>query len=218
LAEGQCLTREEFERRYDAMPDLKKAELIEGVVYMPSPVRHTQHGAPHAKGMYWLGSYEANTPGVEAGDNSTVRLDERNEPQPDGVLFIKNPGGRPRVGADDYIEDAPELAVQVAASTIDLDLGARMEAYCRNGIKEYVVWRVEQAAIDWFVLREGQYQRLALTEGVFRSEVFPGLWLDPAALVRGDLALVFQVLLRGLATPEHAAFVAELQRQSSGRE
>jgi hypothetical protein len=215
LTAGQRLTREEFERRYDAMPDLKKAELIEGVVCMPSPVRLTQHGEPHGDLMCWLGVYKASTPGVGAGDNATIRLDERNEPQPDGVLFIRNPGGRPRVGADDYIEGAPEFAAQVAAGTLALDVGPRMEAYRRNGIKEYLVWRVEDAVIDWFVLREGCYQPLSLTEGLYRSEVFPGLWLDPAALVRGDLAGVLQVLQRGLATTEHAAFVAQLQRRSA---
>src|SRR3954471_14731961 len=88
LENGDRLTRSEFERRYESMMDLKKAELIEGIVYMPSPVRHGRHGHPHNHVSTWLGVYEAGTPGVEAGDNATIRLDLDNEPQPDAYLII----------------------------------------------------------------------------------------------------------------------------------
>src|SRR5437763_6954003 len=81
LENGDRLTREEFERRYDAMPDLKKAELIEGVVFMPSPVRIRRHSGPHADIGTWAGIYRAHTPGVGIGDNGSVRLDEDNMPQ-----------------------------------------------------------------------------------------------------------------------------------------
>ena len=112
LQNGDHLTRDEFERRYDALPHLKKAELIEGVVYMPSPVRQRRHGRPHLHVNTWLGTYEASTPGVEAGDNSTIRLDLDNEPQPDALLFIDPArGGQARISADDYLEGAPELVV-----------------------------------------------------------------------------------------------------------
>src|SRR2546427_3449968 len=82
LEGGDRLTRSEFERRYDAMPQLKKAELIEGVVYMPSPVRCKSHGQPHGQIMSWVGVYSAATPGVDFADNATLRLDPDNEPQP----------------------------------------------------------------------------------------------------------------------------------------
>ena len=108
LENGDRLTRAEFERRYDAMPALKKAELIEGEVYMPSPVRYGRHSQPHSRLGTWLGIYELDTPGVEAGDNGTIRLDLDNEPQPDAFLIIRpERGGQARISEDDYIEGAP---------------------------------------------------------------------------------------------------------------
>jgi Uma2 family endonuclease len=216
LENGDTLTRAEFERRYEAMPYLKKAELIEGVVYMPSPVRQPQHGEPHAHLIIWLGPYLVGTPGVTVGDNSTVRLDLDNEPQPDVLLFIDPAcGGQARIDADGYIAGAPELMAEVASSSASYDLHAKLRVYRRNGVREYIVWRVLDKEIDWFVLRAGQYERLPLdAEGLYCSEVFPGLWLDPAALLRGDLATVFAAVQRGLASPEHAAFVARLHPPS----
>src|SRR5947209_10401644 len=118
LEPGDRLTREEFERRYDAMPRLKKAELIEGVVYMPSPVRHHRHSRPQFRLITWLGTYEAATPGVQGGDNGTARLDLDNEPQPDAYLFVDpDCGGQARISADDYVELAPEQVGEVAASS-----------------------------------------------------------------------------------------------------
>jgi Uma2 family endonuclease len=212
LENGDRLTRAEFERRYDAMPGLKKAELIEGEVYVGSPVRHRQHGKPHGQIMTWIGTYAASTPGVEFGDNSSIRLDLDNMPQPDAFLMIESGrGGRARISEDDYLEGAPELVAEIAASSVSYDLGRKLHAYRRNGVKEYIVWRVKDREIDWFVLREGQYQSLAPgPDGVVRSEAFPGLWLDPAALLRGELAAVLDAVRRGLDSPEHAAFVAGL--------
>jgi len=216
LENGDKLTRAEFERRYEAMPHLKKAELIEGVVYVPSPVRHRFHGRQHIHLANWLGHYEAGTPGVEASDNSTVRLDLDNEPQPDVLLFIDPVcGGQALIDADGYIEGAPELVAEVASSSASYDLHAKLRVYRRNGVREYIGWRVLEQEIDWFVLRAGQYERLPLdAEGLLRSEVFPGLWLDPAALLRGDLTTVFAVVQRGLASPEHAVFVTRLRPPS----
>jgi Uma2 family endonuclease len=212
LENGDHLSRAEFERRYGAMPHVKKAELIEGVVYVPSPVRHRLHGRPHTHVIAWLGQYEASTPGVEASDNSTVRLDLDNEPQPDALLLIApQRGGQTRLSEDGYIEGAPELVVEVASSSASYDLHAKLHAYRRNGIREYVAWRVLDQEIDWFVLREGQYERLQPDrDGLLQSEVFAGLWLDPAALVRGDVATVLATGQQGLASPEHTAFVARL--------
>jgi Uma2 family endonuclease len=212
LENGDRLTRAEFECRYDAMPHLKKAELIEGVVYVPSPVRHRQHGSPHAHLVGWLFQYAANTPGVEVGDNSSVRLDLDNEPQPDALLLIDPAcGGQVRVSADGIIEGAPELVAEVASSSVSYDLHAKLHVYRRNGVREYLVWRVLEREIDWFVLRDGQYERMPVdAQGLLQSEVLPGLWLDPAALVRGDLATVLAIVQQGLASPEHVAFVTRL--------
>jgi Uma2 family endonuclease len=213
LENGDRLTRAEFERRYVAMPDLKRAELIEGVVYVSSPVRLQQHGQPHFELVGWTAAYFAATPGLIAGDNSSIRLDLDNEPQPDVCLMIKPEyGGRVTIGEDDYVENAPELVAEVAASSVSYDLGTKLHVYRRNQVREYIVWRVQDRAIDWFVLRGGEYKPLAPgADGVLRSEVFPGLWLDPAALLRGDLATVLAVVQQGLAHPDHAAFVARLQ-------
>jgi Uma2 family endonuclease len=212
LEPGDRLTRDEFERRYDAMPGLKKAELIEGVVYMPSPVRHRRHSRPNLHLATWAGTYEAATPGVEGGDNGTARLDVDNDPQPDVLLLIDPArGGQARISADDYIETAPELVAEVAASSASYDLHTKLEVYRRNGVREYIVWRVLDRQIDWFILRQGRYEQLAPgPDGIIRSEVFPGLWLDPQALLRGDLARALAVVQQGAASPEHAAFVARL--------
>jgi len=214
LAEGDRLTRDEFERRYDAMPHLKKAELIEGVVHMPSPVRYDRHGGRTRFLSTWLGVYQAATPGVLGADNTTVRLDSDNEPQPDGLLFIDPAlGGQARISVDDYIELAPELAAEISSSTLRIDLNAKFRVYQRNQVREYLVWRVLDKAIDWFVLRQGKYDRLPPgSDGILKSEIFPGLWLDAEALVRGDLAAVLAVVQQGIATPEHAHFAAELQK------
>lgn len=210
LQNGDHLTRTEFERRYDAMPELKKAELIEGVVYMPSPVRIRRHSRPHVRIAAWAGIYEANTPGVIAGDNGSIRMDLRNMPQPDVFLCLEPEcGGQARIDDDDYLEGAPEFVLEVAASSASYDLHEKMAAYQRNGVQEYVVWRVEDRDVDWLHLREGRYEKVAPGEdGVYRSEVFPGLWLDAAALVHGDMRQVHRILAEGLAAPEHAAFVA----------
>ena len=216
LHAGDRLTRAEFERRYTAMPHVKKAELIEGVVYMPSPVTQEDHGGPHFDVITWLGVYRAGTPGVEGGDNSTLRLDLDNEPQPDAFLrILPGHGGQSR-NSGKYVAGAPELIVEVAASSVSYDLHDKLRVYRRNEVREYVVWRVWDRAIDWFVLREDRYERLAPNaQGRYESEIFPGLWLDPTALLRGDLAQVIAVLQQGLAAPEHAEFVTRLQRQQT---
>jgi hypothetical protein len=219
LEPGDRLTRAEFERRYDAMPELKKAELIEGVVFMPSPVRLSRHGQPHLHLLTWLGVYQASTPGIRAAGEASVRLDLDNEPQPDGLLLIEPAcGGQAHISTDDYVEGAPELVGEVAASSVSIDLNTKLHVYRRNGVCEYVVWRVLEQAVDWFILREGAYDRLAPgPDGIYRSEVFPGLWLDAAALVRADMARVLQVVQQGLASPEHTAFVARLQQANPRR-
>jgi Uma2 family endonuclease len=214
LEPGDRLPRDEFERRYEAMPGLKKAELIEGVVHMPSAVRWRRHGIPHSTLITWMGNYCAATPGVDSGDNSSVRLDLENMPQPDVVLLIDPAcGGQAQISADDYVESAPELVAEVSASSVSIDLNVKFQVYLRNGVREYLVWRVLDSAIDWFVLRQGQYQKLQPdAAGIYRSEVFPGLWLDSAALLQLDRPRLHQVLQQGLASPEHAAFVARLQQ------
>jgi Uma2 family endonuclease len=212
LETGDHLSRTEFERRYDAMPGLKKAELIEGKVIVPSPVRLHQHGRPHFRLITWLGNYEGATSGVIGADNTSTRLDIKNESQPDVLLFIDPArGGQAKISTDDYVTGAPDLVAEVASSSVSYDLHAKFEVYRRNGVREYLVWRVRDHEIDWFILKRRKYVKLPLDEaGLYRSNAFPGLWLDPAALLRGDMATVSAALQRGLASPEHAGFVAKL--------
>jgi len=219
LEQGDVLTRDEFERRYDAMPDLKKAELIEGVVHIPAAVRWHRHGSPHAILVTWMGTYCMATPGTDAGDNSSIRLDMENEPQPHAAMIIEPAcGGQAQISSDDYVESAPELVAEVSASTVSIDLNAKLRVYLRNGVREYLVWRVRDKAVDWFVLKKGKYQPLRPdAAGVLRSKVFPGLWLDPEALVRRDRVKVNEVLQQGLASPEHAALVTKLQQQRDSK-
>jgi hypothetical protein len=214
---GDFLSRDEFERRYGGMRNLKKAELIEREVYLPSPGRWKHHAGPSTKLHFWLGYYQAFAPGVEAGGNASLRLDTDNEPQPDGALLIlPSHGGQAKFSEDDYVVGSPELLGEIAASTVSIDLHTKFRVYRRNGVREYIVWRVEDEAIDWFVLRQGQFDRLAPDAvGVYRSEVFPGLWLDAAAMVRGDMAAVLKVLQDGINSPEHASFMRELQERAS---
>ena len=212
LESGDRLTSSEFERRYQAMPQIKKAELIEGVVYVASPVRASRHGRPHAKIMTWLGTYSAATPLVDVADNTTVRLDADNEPQPDALLRLEpQAGGNSRISDDDYIEGVPELIAEIAASSASYDLNDKLNAYRRNGVREYIVWQIYENRLDWFYLDNGQYISLQPdATGVIRSQIFPGLWLAVNALREGDLAQVLATLQQGLQSAEHQSFVQQL--------
>jgi Uma2 family endonuclease len=216
LEPGDRLSRAEFERRYDAMPRGRKAELLEGVVYLPSPVRVRRHGRPHAHLLAWLVLYEAATADVIVADNASTRLDLDNEPQPDAILFLDAlKGGQARIAPDDHVEGAPELVAEIASSIVSYDLDVKLKVYRRSGVREYIVWRVLDRQVDWFYLREGQYvPRSVDPAGLYKSEAFPGLWLDPAALVRDDVPAVVAMLNRGLASSEHAEFLARLKSYS----
>lgn len=212
LENGDRLTRAEFERRYMAMPELKKAELIEGKVYVGSPVRNDYHGGPHLWAGGWLFNYQAATPGVMGSDNSTVRMDRDNVPQPDLCLRIPTEvGGKCPQGEDGYLEGAPELIFEIAASTVSYDLHDKLHVYRRNGVREYVVWRVRDREIDWLQLKEDRYEPQSIgDDGIYRSEVFPGLWLDVKAMIDGNLPGILGTLNRGLETEEHQSFVQAL--------
>jgi Uma2 family endonuclease len=212
LESGDRLSRAEFERRYQAIPQIKKAELIEGVVYVASPVRIRKHANPHGQIITWLGVYAAATPGVMVGDNPTVRLDLDNEPQPDALLRIDEAkGGQSRISEDDYIEGAPELIVEIAASSASYDLHDKLRAYRRNGVGEYLVWLTQERAFRWYVLQAGEYVEQPPDDlSILRSQVFPGLQLAVAALLVGDMPQVLTVLQAGIASAAHQQFVARL--------
>ncbi|MDJ1185293.1 Uma2 family endonuclease [Roseofilum casamattae] len=216
LENGDRLTSPEFERRYSAMPEVKKAELIEGIVYMASPLRFEPHAEPHGDMMGWLWTYKIATSQVRIGIEPTVRLDIDNEPQPDGVLLISpESGGSSSFSADGYIDGAPELVIEIAASSAAIDLGDKQRAYRRNGIQEYIVWQIFEERIDWFHLDNGDYiSLLPNADGVICSQVFPGLCLDVSAMRQGDMQRVLAVLQEGINSTEHQAFVQELAARS----
>ncbi|PSB25896.1 Uma2 family endonuclease [Stenomitos frigidus] len=215
LENGDRLTRPEFERRYHAMPNLRKAELIEGVVYMASPLRFTPHAEPHGDLIGWLWTYKTATPGAQMGIEPTMRLDVDNEPQPDGVLLIsQESGGHSTLSDDGYLEGATELVAEIAASSAAIDLGDKKRAYRRSGVQEYIVWQVYDQKIDWFQLQDGDYVSLAPDEqGVIHSQVFPGLWLNVEAMLQGDMRSVLAVLQTGIDTEAHQVFVQQLEDQ-----
>lgn len=213
LENGDRLSQSEFERRYRAMSDVKTAELIEGKVYMASPLRFEPHAEPHADIITWLGLYKALTPGVRLGDTPTVRLDRDNEPQPDAVLRLDEAvGGQSSIGSEGYVEGAPEFVTEIAASTATIDLGDKLRAYRRCGVKEYFVWQFFDQKIDWFRLETDDYVDLEIGQsGIIQSQCFPGLWLDRQAMLDGDMQRVIACVQDGLNSPEHEMFVNRLQ-------
>ena len=213
LENGDRLSLDEFKRRYESMPAGCKAELIEGIVYMAAALRFKSHGRPHARMMTWLGIYEYETIGVEIADNASVYLDSANGPQPD-IALIVNPdrGGQTRITNEDYLAGPPELIAEIAASTVSIDLGDKKNAYERNGVQEYIVWRVLDEVIDWFILQDGQYVELLPDEdGITRSRIFPGLWLDRTALMQGDTKRVRAILQDGMKSDDYLQFMQSLQ-------
>ena len=152
----------------------------------------------------------SQTPTVELHDNVTLRLDTDNEVQPDALLRLEN--GRSRISEEGYLEGAPELIVEVAASSASYDLFEKKNVYRRNGVQEYIVWRVYDETIDWFRLEEGRYAPvLPDADGVIHSQIFPGLHLAVDAMLAADLARVLTVLHEGLAA---AASLEEKEPES----
>ena len=212
LQNGDHLTRAEFERRYHLQPNLKNAELIEGVVYVPSPVRAEVHGTPHYNIIGWIFSYTANTPGFKGADNSTLRLDIENEPQPD-VAVWREGGGRALVDEDGYLTGAPELIIEIAASSAAYDLHTKKTVYRRNGTQEYLVLVAYEQEVRWFRWHpDGREEELLPDEnGVLKSQILPGLWLHPQHFWAEDLAGMLSVLQQGLNSDEHKMFVDTLR-------
>jgi Uma2 family endonuclease len=212
LEAGDHLDQKTFHERYKAMPGNIRAELIEGVVYMPSPLK-ARHGQSHPELMTWLTRYKAFTPGTGVLDNATTILDDDNEPQPDAALrILPEYGGQTHENADGYIEGAPELTAEVALTSAAIDLHSKRQAYERTGVREYIVVVLRERRIVWFVRRGAGFAPLEPSaDGILRSEFFGGLWMDPAAMLRQDTLRIEEVLQQGLASPEHKAFLERLR-------
>ncbi|OAI40276.1 hypothetical protein AYO40_04975 [Planctomycetaceae bacterium SCGC AG-212-D15] len=209
LENGDHLDQRTFHERYEAMPEGTRAELIGGIVYiMASPLKRP-HGRHHFRLSHWLGTYEDETPGVEAYDNATTILGEESEPQPDNSLLIVR-GGQTH-DEDDYIVGPPEFLGEIASSSEAIDLHAKKTDYERAGVREYLVVLLRQKRVLWFALHDERFEEMKPgPDGILRSRVFPGLWLDPVAFLEGNGKRLREVLALGIASQEHAAFVAKL--------
>lgn len=216
LVEGQRLDQPTFHALYEAAPPGTRAELINGVVFMPSPVG-LDHGDAHAQVVFWLGCYVEHTPGVQALDNASAILDRRNEPQPDACLRVRPASGGQSRDEGGYMAGPPELVVEVARTSRYLDLGPKFDEYERAGVREYVVFAVGPDEVLWHVLENGRFVSLAPgPDGLYRSRAFPGLWLDPQALLTRDPRRLRAAVALGLAAPEHAAFLDGLGTARAG--
>jgi Uma2 family endonuclease len=211
LENGDRLDQKTFHERYEAMPENVRAELIGGEVFMASPQK-SPHGRSQPLVVRWLDEYEEATPGVMQLVNTTDFVGPYSELQPDSFLMIApENGGRVHENENGYLEGAPELVLEIASSTESIDLHGKKIDYEKAGVREYGVLALRKEQVFWFVLRRGRFKELKPgKDTILRSEVFPGLWLDPAALIRGDRRRLLEVLRQGLASPEHAAFVAKL--------
>jgi Uma2 family endonuclease len=217
LIDGQRLDQPTFHALYEAMPPGTRAELINGVVHMPSPVG-IEHSRADFPSLMWLGQYEVNTPGVEALGNVSTALGLKSEIQPDGLLRILPDYGGRTVNDSRFVRGAPELVIETAHSSRYTDLGPKFDDYEQAGVLEYIVRSIEPDEVYWFVLKRGRFVEFPPgPDGICRSEVFPGLWLDPAALLTRDIARLQSLVNLGCATPEHAAFLARLAEAKSSR-
>jgi Uma2 family endonuclease len=210
LVRGDFLSRDEFLRRWEAMPHIKRAELIRGVVYMPSPLSLEHGDVEHYVGT-WLGVYQAATPGCRGSHNATWLMGEDDAPQPDlSLRILPDYGGQSRVEGR-YAAGALEFLAEVCISSTAYDLHQKLQLYQESGVREYLAVLMREREIRWHQLAGDHFEVLPLPQdGVYRSAVFAGLWLDAAALLAGDLTRVLAVLNDGLRSPEHTAFVEQL--------
>jgi Uma2 family endonuclease len=218
LENGDRLDQKTFHLRYENMPEDCRAELIGGIVYMASPQR-SPHGKAHHLVVRWLDEYVEATPGTDAFLNNTQILGPESEPQPDSCLVITpDYGGRVYSDEDDYLHGPPELIVEVSWSTESIDLHLKKNDYLLAGVPEYVVLALRKQRVFWFVRQRGNYKEAPLpADGIFRSRTFPGLWLNAEAMLSESRQGVLETLRRGMASPEHAAFVAKLAKRAKSK-
>ena len=210
LKTGDRMDQPTFDALYEMTPQGFKAELIEGTVYVSCPVG-TAHARAHSRVAAWLTRYAEATPGTDAYLDNTTIIDDQNEPQPDASLIVKTSHGGQTREQRDRLFGPSELVIEVANSTRDVDLGAKYRAYERVGVREYLVVAVYDDTLHWFTARNGHFEPIDPgPDGLLRSAVFPGLWLDPAVFFEAEYSDLLAPVRRGLATPEHAAFVARL--------
>lgn len=211
LQSGDVLSVVEFHRRYQQHPEIKKADLVEGVVYVSSPV-YTPHSMPHGQIVFWTGVYLAATPGIHMGDNQSVRLDNDNEVQPDVCLWLnEKQGGKVQISEEGLLIGAPDLVIEVAASSASYDLYQKRRVYQRSGVREYLVLIAYEEEARWFSLEEGVFQPIVAEDGILRSRIFPGLWLNPDHIWAGDFAAMQSLIQQGCQSAEHTEFIKQVK-------
>ena len=216
LVNGDHLKQPEFHRRYEAMPEGFRAELIGGIVYVASPMRNP-HGRHSRLLSSLLGQYEAETPGVEGADGVTVILGDESEPQPDLCLrILPEHGGRSKENEEQYLTGPPELLIEVAHSTEAIDLRGKLADYRAGGVREYLVYCVRPGELRAFQLAAGR-EPSGLIDGIYRSTEFPGLWIDVPALATKDVRRLLATGRAGIGSDEHARFVERLQKKVKTR-
>ena len=209
LHAGDRMSRAEFHRIYSLIPEDFKAELIGGVVHVPSPLRRT-HGTRHSLLDTIMGVYVGGTPGIELANNATILLGDGGEPQPDLVLrILPEFGGQSQTTGDEYIQGPPELVAEIAHSSAAIDLYSKREDYARYGVIEYIVFCLQEQEVRWIDLRDGR-EFHPDANGIIKVRSFPGLWIDSRAVLANDYARAISAVQAGLTTPEHAAFVERL--------
>jgi len=211
---GDRMDQKTFHALYMQTPDGFKAELIGGIVYVASPVSGF-HSVPNSVTGTWLGVYAAETLGTQACTDSSAILSEESEPQPDQCLRITEvAGGQSQWDARRYLSGAPELAVEISNSSAGIDLHAKLRDYEQYGVREYLVVVMRQHEVHWFVRRKDRFTPMKPgADGVLKSKVFPGLWLDTAGVFDETATRLLATLRKGLASPEHAKFVAKLSKK-----
>lgn len=212
LEAGDWLNRDEFLERWEQHPEIKNAELIGGVVYMPPPVG-IEHSRSDSDAVYFLKSYAIETPGTESVNNATWLM-LGDAPQPDAALRVVSAcdGGSSDDGK--FFRGTPELVLEVSNSSTAYDLHQKLDLYAAAGVGEYVTVLLREQEVRWHRLENGRFIVInPATDGVIRSTVFPGLWLDLVAFLKHDMRGVLAVLQDGLRSDEHSAFIQLLEQR-----
>jgi Uma2 family endonuclease len=210
LETGYHLTADEFHERYKLLLDEQHAELIEGIVYMASPISRL-HSLPDSTMNGFCMVYAAHTPETESSGSGTVRLDPKNEYEPDGYLR-KLIGCGTQIFDQHYLEGVPEFVFEISNTTVTMDLHEKYDVYQRNGVQEYLVWQVQEQRIELFILVGGKFEKAAPdVNGILRSKAFQGFWLDTRAMINGNNATALATLQLGIESAEHTEFVKRLQ-------
>jgi len=192
LENGDHLTASEFLRRLENMPELKKAELIQGIVYMASAVGFTHHAEPDGVIQGWLSFYASKSKDVRHATNSTLRLSPDDVVQPDGLLVKTDTVQFDEKG---YLSGPVEFVAEIEASSASIVAREKLDTYRRSGVKEYLLWRTRDSVIEWWHLEDDDYLLLEPDQaGNIQSREFPGLALNVEPALNLDSAGVLSAL------------------------